>query len=240
MDTGVLEDIGFTHGEAIVYLTLLELGPSKVGNVIERSSLQSSVVHNCLNKLIEKGFVSFIKEGKIRHYNATDPNLIVEYIEERKRKYVALLPQLLLKQKLAKEKMDAEIFVGIKGLKSMFKIAFANIGQLKEYFFFAHPEQSKEIYDFYREVNKPIIQQGIKIRGLADIRFKKQLTEEYKESKLIKIKFLEIPFPSATTIINDYLLINNWIEKPIGIMIRSKILAKNYKNFFEQMWKIAH
>ncbi|MFH0936173.1 MAG: helix-turn-helix domain-containing protein [Candidatus Woesearchaeota archaeon] len=239
MNLEILEDIGFTRGEAIVYLTLLELGPSKVGSIIEKSNLQSSVVHNCLNKLIEKGFVSFIKEGEIKHYNIIDPNLILDYIEDKKRKYQEILPELLAKQKLAKEKLDAELFIGIKGLKSMFKIAFANCGQIKEYLFFAHLEQTREILDFYKEVNIPIIHKKIKIRGLANIKFRKQLLEEYKGQEPIKLKFLEIPFPSPSTIINDYLLIINWIEKPIGIMIKSKTLVNNYRNFFEQMWKIA-
>jgi sugar-specific transcriptional regulator TrmB len=240
METEILEGIGFTRGEAIVYLTLLGLGSSKVGSIIEKSNLQSSVVHNCLNKLIEKGFVSFIKEGKVKHYNTIDPNLITDYIEDKKNRYKEILPQLLLKQKSAKEKLDAEIFIGVKGLKSMFKIAFANCGELKEYLFFAHPEQIKELYDFYREVNKPIFSKNIKIRGLADKKFKKQLLEEYRESKFMKLKFLDIPFPSATTLINDYLLFINWIEKPVGIMIRSKTLSDNYRNFFEATWKTAH
>ena len=57
MDSAVLEEIGLTSGEAKVYLALLELGPSKAGGILRKSGLQNSVVHLCLNKLIEKGMV---------------------------------------------------------------------------------------------------------------------------------------------------------------------------------------
>ena len=52
MDTKILEDIGLTNAEIKVYLALLELGVSGAGNIIEKSRLQSSVVHNTINNLI--------------------------------------------------------------------------------------------------------------------------------------------------------------------------------------------
>ena len=63
MDISILEDIGLTNAEIKVYLALLELGSSTAGPILEKSKLQNSVVHMTLNKLIDKGFVTFIKEG---------------------------------------------------------------------------------------------------------------------------------------------------------------------------------
>ena len=45
MDTAILEDIGLTNAEIKVYLSLLELGTATAGPIIEKSCLQSSVVH---------------------------------------------------------------------------------------------------------------------------------------------------------------------------------------------------
>lgn len=61
MNTQILEDIGLTNAEIKVYLALLELGTATAGPILEKSHLQNSVVHMTLNKLIEKGFVTFVK-----------------------------------------------------------------------------------------------------------------------------------------------------------------------------------
>ena len=57
MDTSTLEDIGLSHAEAKIYLTLLELGPSKAGPIIDDTELQSSTVYHVLGSLIKKGLM---------------------------------------------------------------------------------------------------------------------------------------------------------------------------------------
>ena len=84
MDLQILEDIGLTNSEIKVYTTLLELGSSTAGPIIEKPQFQSSVIHNALNKLTEKGLISYVMEGQRRHYQATDPKHIINFIEEKK------------------------------------------------------------------------------------------------------------------------------------------------------------
>jgi len=45
MDTKILEDIGLTHGEIKVYITLLELGSSTAGAILKKAKIQNSVFH---------------------------------------------------------------------------------------------------------------------------------------------------------------------------------------------------
>ena len=119
MDTQILEDIGLSNAEIKVYLALLELGTSTAGPILEKSALQNSVVHMTLNKLIDKGFVTFVKEGKRNHYQAANPKHIIEFINEKKERFEELLPELLLKQRTAKEKPEIVTFRGIKGIKEL-------------------------------------------------------------------------------------------------------------------------
>jgi len=157
MDTSILEDIGLTKAEIKVYLALLELGSSTAGPVIEKTGLQNSVVHMTLHKLVEKGFVSFIKKGKIRHYQPTDPRHIIDFIEEKKKRFVTLLPQLLAKQKV-KEKQEAEIYEGFKGFKTMLYEFIKDVKPGDEYLFFAfsakNPDDFGRIFEFYKDMKK--------------------------------------------------------------------------------------
>ena len=82
----VLEDLGFSAAEAKTYFVLLKLGSSvKVGKIIEKSGLQSSTIHNILNGLIERGFVTYVLKGNVRHYQAISPELLLESYRQKKR-----------------------------------------------------------------------------------------------------------------------------------------------------------
>src|SRR3989338_6409329 len=119
MDVSALEGIGLTNAEIKVYLALLELGATKTGPLIEGSRLQSSVVYSALARLVEKGLVSSIREGKITVYQASDPKNIIEYIDEKKSKLNEILPLLAAKQSLSKDRTDAVLFRGIRGVKEL-------------------------------------------------------------------------------------------------------------------------
>ena len=116
MDTQILEDIGLTNAEIKIYLALLELGTATAGPILDKTGLQNSVVHMTLNKLVEKGLVSSIREGKRNHYQPSNPKHIVEYINEKRERFEQILPELLNKQQISKEKPEIISFKGIKGI----------------------------------------------------------------------------------------------------------------------------
>src|SRR3989338_6588681 len=119
METAILEDIGLTQGEIKVYLTLLKLGSSSAGPIVEKSSLQNSVVHRMLHSLIEKGLITYILEGKKRYYQATDPKLIINFIDDKKKRFESILPELISQQKSAKKNQEATIYRGVRGIKEL-------------------------------------------------------------------------------------------------------------------------
>ena len=119
MDTKPLEDLGLTNAEIKVYLSLLEIGSTKAGSIIEKAGVQSSVVHNCLHTLVEKGLISYIKKGKIKYYQADNPKNFIDFIDEKKKNFENILPQLLAKQKIKEERNEAEIYEGFKGIMNM-------------------------------------------------------------------------------------------------------------------------
>ena len=99
MDTSALEDIGLSSTEIKIFITILQLGETKAGKIIEKSKLQSSSVYNAINSLINRGLVSYIKKGKIKFYKSANPETILDYIDLKKREFLKLLPELKAKQK---------------------------------------------------------------------------------------------------------------------------------------------
>src|SRR3989344_8787493 len=108
MDISILKEVGLTDGEIKVYLALLELGSSTTGPMINKSGIARSIIYQILEKLMQKGLVSQIIKEKTKYFQAAEPNRILGYIDERekqlddnKKKIEKLLPELLLKQKMA-------------------------------------------------------------------------------------------------------------------------------------------
>ncbi len=118
MDLTVLNDIGLTHSEIKVYLALLELGSARAADVIGLTGMPNSVFHLSANGLIKKGFVSFYREGNIRHFQAAPPENIVNYVESKKQGVLQLLDYFREKQKPV-ERHEAEVFHGFAGFKAM-------------------------------------------------------------------------------------------------------------------------
>ena len=119
MEEEILQKIGLSQAQSKIYLALLEIGSVKVGRIIEKTGLQSSTVHNCINQLIEKGFISYTVIGKIKAYQATSPEIIRDYLKEQEKDFENILPNLKEKHKLAEHQSKAEIFQGTQGIMNI-------------------------------------------------------------------------------------------------------------------------
>jgi len=238
MNTSILEDIGLTNAEIKVYLALLELGNATAGPIIEKSRLQSSVVHMTLNNLVNKGFVSFVKEGQRNHYQATNPNHIIDFINEKKERFQEILPELLSKQQRAKEKPEIITFRGIKGIKDLLMELLEAGG--KEHHTFGSTAKSLMLGDaWWVNYHKKRAEKGIK----AKLLFNESLAHWKAEKKYPKseVRYTKAGFePLTETIIrNDKIGIIIWVDKPLGAIIHQKEAAESYDKFFQLMWAVA-
>lgn len=127
MEIKLLEKIGLTEGESKVYLALLELGQSSITNIITKSRVSTSKSYDILNRLEDKGLVSHVIMKGVKYFKAADPQRIIEILEEEKEKIEntklqinKIIPELIAKQRLKEAEEEAEIFVGMKGLASVF------------------------------------------------------------------------------------------------------------------------
>src|SRR3989338_372115 len=120
MDTSIFEELGLTNAEIKVYIQLLKLGSSHAGLIIEKTGLQTSVVHRALNSLIERGLINYILEGKIKTYQATEPEVFLDFIDDKKTKFKEILPELKKERDLARKEEIATVYKGKRGLQEVY------------------------------------------------------------------------------------------------------------------------
>jgi sugar-specific transcriptional regulator TrmB len=237
MEQEILQEFGFTQAEAKIYLVLLKLGSVKVGQIIEKSGLQSSTTHNTLHSLIEKGFVTYILKGKMKLYQAVEPKLILEQFKEKEKKFQEVLPKLESLHKFVEEKQSAEIYEGTKGIITMLNELIEDAKPNDTYYFFAVDVSglNKEIQNFFERYDTKRKAKKLIVKGLT----KNELKPLFKKRKYINMRYVDFPIPSNISICNDKMVLINWGEKPNGILIKSKQIIESEKKFFEELWKKA-
>jgi len=241
MDTSILEDLGLTHAEIKVYIVLLELGSSSAGQILEKSQLQNSVMHRALNSLIEKGIISYILQGKKKIYQASNPENFHDFIEEKKKRFDELLPELKARQKTAKKAVVGEIFKGKKGITQLYTTLLNSGG--KEYNTFGGGSQVT--YDvmgetWWKNLHAKRIEKRIPCRQVFDETIRK-FGNELNKKPLTKIRFLPKEYAQLqeTIIIGDFVGIAIFTENPYGILIKDKVVADGYRKQFEILWDKA-
>jgi len=237
MDTEILEDIGLTKAEIKVYVSLLELNTSTAGPIIDKSGLPSSVVYMALHKLLSKGLISFIKESKIKHYQASNPDNIIQYMEDKKERFLGILPELKLKQQAGKTKREASFFSGVRGVKELLYELLGAGGT--EHHTIGSPGVSNVIIPeaWWISYHMKRSKKGIK----AKLIFNESLRDFKSTAKYPKSETRYTDFgpeePLTETIIrHDKVGIIIWTKIPIGILIQDKEAAKSYEKYFQFLW----
>jgi len=235
--------IGLTDGESKVYLALSGLGSSTVGPIVKNSKVAYSNIYEILNRLIDKGLVSFIIKSKTKYFQAAPPANLLKYLENKEKEIYE--QKISLKEVLknleeiqkGKENQEAEVFIGLKGLRSAYEKLMKEVTKKDEVlFFYLHKEEYAEQSDmFYTSILD--ITKKAKNRGICNKKYKESSFAQ--KSKFLNIKFVEFPIPENIDIIRDKVMIVSWRPTPTAILIHSKSIAENFKEYFNQIWDQA-
>ena len=240
MNEETLKSIGLSPGEIKVYLSILKTGPSTINQITEKTGLERRGIYDIINKLIERGLISYIKEGKKRVLRCSHPKKILDKTEEKIESLKKLERQVLEFTKIYEEsklKISAEVFRGKEGIKAVFE----DMLNYKESFFIGGGYYIKDILPHYwPQYNKRRIKLKIKWYNLAIHEVKKK---ESLGENLIHTKFLPKGFsitPSVIFIYGNKVANVLWDEDFFAFVIESKAITDNYRKYHKYIWnKIA-
>lgn len=236
----ILEDIGLTNGEIKVYLALLGLGETSAGPIKKKAKLQNSVVHLCLGNLIEKGLVSYVEKGKRRHYTATDPEKLLGFLDEKRRRLQEIIPELMRKQK-EHAKYRVNIYEGKKGLKAIHEDILKDLKKGEEFLVFGAPKEANEEFEpYFLDFHKRRVQHKIKLR----IIYKKEVRKYAKlreKMKFIDARYLpdKLTSPMWITVYDGKTILFVIGDIMLGIVIENEIISHNFKEYFELIWRLS-
>jgi len=230
-----LQELGLNKRESICYIALLELGSTKVGEILKKTEIPSSKIYEILDKLIKRGLVSYVIKNNVKHYQASNPEILINQIQEKKRRIESIVPILVSKQKLSK-KQNVEIFEGQKAVFSLLTNLIENAKQKELYLTFSINEENKneQANLFFRNITLRRKDKGLDVRVLKNLKsYKKE-----KHTKL-KMKYTDFILPQGITIFRNCVVLLSWVDHPVAIKIESDIYANQLRDFFLDLWKIA-
>jgi sugar-specific transcriptional regulator TrmB len=243
MDTKLLEEIGLTKSEVNVYLALLELGSSSTGKIVDKSKASSSKIYEILDKLIQKGLVSFIVKAGIKYFEAAPPGRITDYMKEKeenlnkqKNELKKLIPKLEMQQKLAELKSEATIFKGMKGGETAFRTMINSMEKDDEWLAFVIDFKDEKYYDLLTKLHTWRAEKGLKSRLIINQKHKK-VGKHREKLKNTKVKYVSEQSQAVVNVAGNIVLLNVMAKEVMVIMIESKEVADSFRNQFEKLWE---
>ena len=238
MKEEALIDLGFSKNEAKVYYSLLRIGPSPAGVIAAKSNIHRTNVYDALERLAEKGIVTYIFKGNKKFFEAVDPDQILEFLKDRMVKFENMLPTLKLDFKLSKDVNKAHIFEGIRGVKT---ITDDMLREGKEICAFGIPKDvAIKLKTFINIFHKRRAEKKIMMYHLYDAdahdRMKFLNSLPYTEAKYIPH---DIESPATTLIYGQKICFVIWSEPALSILIESDRMANQYKKYFSLLYKMG-
>ena len=243
----LLKEIGLSEGEIKVYSAILESGIAKVNRIHEKTGIERRNIYDILNKLIDKGLVTYaIEQGK-RTYQCAHPNKIAEEISEREKSLEALreeIPKITSIYEHAKPEIRVEIYRGNEGMNAIFE----DMLNYKENFFIGGSELGvhQRMPLFWERWNERRIKKKVKWYDILDYNaffgiFKKdrRKLKKLKEQKYYEYRILPKDFqsPHVVFIYGDKTANVLWGEKSFAFVMENKEITDSYKRYHAYLWK---
>ena len=226
--------IGLTKTEAKIYVMLIDITKAQAGVLSRKTGIHRRSIYDVLDRLIEKGLVSYIMENGKRFYMATDPKRVQEIIDQQQLEVHSILPALMAKFEEQKGKQETLFFRGKEGLKTVFE---DQIHEGEDIYIIGAAHEAKEHLKYYipHYTNKRL-KKKIKLHAI------------YAGDKhtlpvpLAEVRYLPETFASlvSTNIYGKKAAIILWLpHDPIAIVINQPDIAKTFKKYFDMLWKVA-
>ena len=232
----IFQKLGFTATETKVYLTLVEIGKSLAGAIADRAHLHRRNTYDALEKLLQKGLVSYSISNNKKYWNAVNPEKIMSLMKENENLLMSIIPELTKKYSSVKLKQTVEVFHGLVGMKTFFDDMVKEEKEIT--MLFATGRAYAKLPFYMKNWDKKINDAKINIRVLLNSDGNKKPYKNYKYGK-VKILPKNFSTPTQIFIYGNKSAVAIWSEEPIAILIASNEITSGFRRYFEFMWRLG-
>ncbi len=245
MHETILKEIGLTNGEIKVYLSLIKIGENTVGPIAKEADVSLSKIYEILDNLIKKGLVGYITKNNTKRFLATDPERIIDYLENKKKEInkseeeiKEILPSLKAQKEKNDKKVKATLYEGFRGIKSFYESVLRDSKPNEEILVIGLPKYAAERYEgYFLDWNKRISEKSVKRKLIFNYDVK-DLGKKRGKIKLTEVRYLppELITPAWILIYKNGVATIHLTKDPICTFIKDDYVVKSYRNFFDLLW----
>ncbi len=244
MEIKQLEELGLTKNEALVYVFLLRNGETTTGKIIKDTQIVNSQVYETLNSLISRGLVSYNVQKDGKHFSAEDPRKFLELEEQRKKKVMEFIPDLMKLKNSSGDETITAVYEGYEGFKTAFKKIIDDCPKGKEIYILGFSDRmykTESLRLFLSNMNLKTVEKKQKLKIILDKDSREQLGKDREAERNTEVRYMPKGYinPAALDIFEDYVYMFLWEEKPFVFMIKNKAIAESFKQYFKMLWRIA-
>ncbi|MFH1802401.1 MAG: helix-turn-helix domain-containing protein [archaeon] len=243
MDNMDLERLGLNRNEARVYYALLVKGEASAQELVKSLGVYRNIVYDNLEKLMEKGLVSFVNEGAKRKFIAEKPQAIIEFLESKKEDLDSkietaknFMPQINEMLRKKKTKQEVTVFRGVPGLKKV----LSEIVQVKESWCIGVTNNSVDILGetYWKNYNLKKKESKTNEWLLWNSDFENTVINQNSRSKH-RVLPRELDQVTETIMYNDKVAIFVFSLEPIVLVIENREIFDMFRKQFEFLWKLS-
>lgn len=246
MNEKLLGDIGLTKGEIKVYLTLLKIGETTTGKIIDQAQISSGKIYEILDKLMKKGLVSYILKDKTKYFQASTPKRILDYLhnkekdlKQKEKQVENMMPALLEMQKYVSNKYEVRLYEGFKGYQTAIQEGLNDLTHKDEVLANGLVSNKPSKFNIgWKKWHKERVKRKIKCRMLFS-EISKDYYNHFKNLKFTKTRKIQGLTPAAATIMGQRVLIFTHGDPPSVLSIKHPDIVQSFRTFFNTLWKQA-
>lgn len=233
--------LGLNKTDVRVYLSMLELGEALASKIAEKSKVPRASIYDVLERLIKEGLASYVVKEHNKYFSAAEPKVVVVNLEYKRERIKDILPALEeIKKKKSEEKTKTEIYEGKAGAQAVLNMMLEE----KEILALGGSRKTSEILPYFMpKWNKERRKRRINVKMIYNDspEIRKQVKLAEKDQMPIRYKFLHTDYfsPILTMIFGNRVMLGNWHKEPNIILIKDREITETYKQYFENLWKIA-
>lgn len=240
-DLDLLMEMGLTKAEAKIYLTILKNGPLTAGKIVTLSRQHISVTYAALQRLVEKGYVSYVRKGKFDEYSILNPKIFeirTKELMERLETRLKAWKDYIVK---SKHQTTVEVVEGMKGLANVINgmLKDTKKGDKWRSFTLGKENENPEVLSFFKKINEKRLRLGVNARAICNSAYKDIVYKlgDPHHLKTAHLRFVAFEFPQGIITFQDNVLFVLWSKDPIIIHIKDSRLADEYGKFFDKLYQ---
>ena len=228
--------LGFSDGEAKVYMAALELGETSVVRIAQKAKLERTTVYGFLEGLKKKGLITVSKKQKKTVYTAENPKKLRDGVDEQWKLLETLLPELLSITNAIDQKPKVRFFDTREGIFDIYRETLEYPSQLIT-IWMSSPWFDDE--KFFRDIYMPTrIEKNILIKAIIP---KNEETIPFAKDDHASLR--ETRMTEGDDITADIVLYGNRhiaivsFKESTAIVLESKPLFDTLRVVFEAHWQ---